>query len=471
MAVHVQARGNATVGAANGTRWGPRRRPAVWIGLGLGMGALLVLLAALPGLIDPARLRASMLTVERRAPAIAAGVIFAATYAVVAVGRMPGVPLDRAEAALVGASLMVASGVLTLDDAYQAIDFNTITLLLGMMIVVAHLRLSGVFQCATGWIVTRARHPLTLLAGVTLVSGLCSAFLVNDAICLALTPLVLDLTRRLRRNPLPYLLAVAMASNVGSAATLTGNPQNMMIGSLSHIPYGVFAAALMPIAAVGLVLTAGVIALRYRAAFGTRTALHAEPARPYGDRPFGITVVLVTGGMVVACFLGVPPATAAIVAGALLLLTGRIPADQVYREIDGRLLVMFAGLFVVVAGFENTVLSPSLIAAVSRLPLDNVAILSGVTALLSNLVSNVPAVLVCKPFIASLPDPQRAWLTVAMASTLAGNATLLGSVANLIVVHGAEAEHVKIDFWTYCAIGAPLALLTIAVGVLWLVWA
>jgi Na+/H+ antiporter NhaD/arsenite permease-like protein len=471
MAVHIQARGAAFAATANGAGWGPRRRPAVWIGVGLGMGALLVLLAVRSWPLDPARVRALALTGQRIAPEIAAGVIFAATYVVVAVGSVPGLRLDRAGAALVGASLMVASGVLTLHDAYQAIDFDTITLLLAMMIVVAHLRLSGVFQCATGWIVTRARHPLTLLAGVTLVSGLCSAFLLNDAICLALTPLVLDLTRRLRRNPLPYLLAVAMASNVGSAATLTGNPQNMMIGSLSQIPYGVFAAALMPIAAVGLVLTAGLIALRFRAEFGAHNVLHAEPERLPGSRPRGLTAVLVTSGMVLACFLGVPPATAAITGGALLLLTERIPPDRVYREIDGRLLVMFAGLFVVVAGFEKTVLSPSLIAAVSRLRLDNVVILSGVTALLSNIVSNVPAVLVFKPFIASLQDPQRAWLTVAMASTLAGNATILGSVANLIVVHGAEAEHVKINFWTYCAIGAPLALLTIAVGALWLAWA
>ena len=137
---------------------------------------------------------------------------------------------------------MVGIGVLSLDEALRAIDFDTIALLLGMMIVVGNLRLSGLFRLVTNWVVTRARHPLLLLAAVILTSGLFSAFLVNDTICLALTPLVLDLVLRLRRDPVPYLLAVAMASNVGSVATITGNPQNIMIGSFSRIPYGGFAA-------------------------------------------------------------------------------------------------------------------------------------------------------------------------------------------------------------------------------------
>ncbi len=177
-----------------------------------------------------------------------ATVIFIATYFVISIGKLPGFRLDRAGAALLGASLMIASGVLTLEQAYRAIDFDTITLLLGMMIVVANLRLSGFFAVVNGWVVTRARHPLLLLAAVTFVSGACSAFLVNDTICLVLTPLVFELVKYLRRNPIPYLLAVAMASNAGSTATITGNPQNIIIGSLSHIPYGTFARVLSPIA-------------------------------------------------------------------------------------------------------------------------------------------------------------------------------------------------------------------------------
>src|SRR5665213_1624234 len=177
---------------------------------------------------------------------ITALLIFAATYAVVAFGRLPWSRLDRTGAALLGASLMVASGALSLDDAYRAVDFNTITLLLGMMIIVATLRVSGFFGLAAAWVEGHARRPLFLLGGIALVSALLSAFLVNDTICLMLTPLVAEMTLATRRNAVPYLIAVAMASNIGSVATITGNPQNIMIGSFSQIPYGHFVAAPAP---------------------------------------------------------------------------------------------------------------------------------------------------------------------------------------------------------------------------------
>jgi Na+/H+ antiporter NhaD/arsenite permease-like protein len=164
--------------------------------------------------------------------------IFAVTYLAIAIGRLPGFRLDRAGAALVGASLMLAVGGVGIDEVSRIIDFDTVALLLGMMIVVGNLRLSGFFRLITGWAVARARHPLQLLAAVTLTSGIFSAFLLNDAICLVMTPLVVDVVRRLERNPVPYLLAVAMAANIGSAATITGNPQNILIGSFSGISYG-----------------------------------------------------------------------------------------------------------------------------------------------------------------------------------------------------------------------------------------
>jgi len=177
----------------------------------------------------------------------AAILIFSLTYLVMALGRMPGLRIDRTGAAIIGASLMVAANVLTVDEAWAAINSDTIILLFGMMIVVASLRLSGFFTVVSAWVVEHAHRPLVLLCGIVLVSGVFSAFFVNDTMCLVLTPLVLEITRRLRRNPVPYLLAVAMAANVGSVATITGNPQNMMIGSFSGIPYRVFVATLGPL--------------------------------------------------------------------------------------------------------------------------------------------------------------------------------------------------------------------------------
>jgi len=181
---------------------------------------------------------------------LAAILIFLAVYLVLAIGRLPGFRVDRTGACIIGASLMIAFGVLDFDQAYAAIDYDTIILLFGMMIVVANLRLSGFFSAVAEWVVEHAHRPVVLLAAIVFVAGFFSAFFVNDTMCLVLTPLVLEISTQLRRNPVPYLLAVAMAANIGSVATITGNPQNMMIGSFSGIHYRTFAAALSPVAAV-----------------------------------------------------------------------------------------------------------------------------------------------------------------------------------------------------------------------------
>ena len=399
---------------------------------------------------------------------IIALLILAGTYLVMALGRLPASRLDRTGAALLGASLMVASGTLSLDEAYRAIDFGTITLLLGMMIVVANLRLAGFFGLAALWIGRHAHRPIVLLIGIAAISALLSAFLVNDAVCLMLTPFVVEITRTMRRNPVPYLLAVAMASNVGSVATLTGNPQNMVIGSMSQIPYDAFAAALAPVAALGAIVVVVAIVLAHRDEF-----LAAAPRRDTAalrarwNGPLLAKSLAAIIGAVVAFFLGVAPPKVAIVAGALLLVTRRIRPERVMREIDWPLLLLFAGLFIVVAGAEKAVLTPDIRHAVGGLALGRPAVLAAVAAALSNVVSNVPAVLVLKPFVGDLADPHKAWLVLAMASTLAGNFTILGSIANLIVVERARAARVSIAFWPYFRIGAPVTVITIILG-LWL---
>jgi Na+/H+ antiporter NhaD/arsenite permease-like protein len=398
----------------------------------------------------------------------AAVVIFVGSYFALAIGRIPGLNIDRAGIALVGASLMVASGAMPLEEAYKAVDFDTITLLLGIMIVVASLRLSGFFAIATVWVMERAKRPLILLCAVVATSGVFSAFLVNDAICLVLAPLVLQLTVAMGRKPMPYLLAVAMASNVGSSATITGNPQNIMIGSFSHIPYTKFILALGPIALVGLVVTVALVALLHRNEFADATRLEAPKPEIHVNRVLVIRTLLATCAMIALFFVGIVPAKAAIIIGGLLLLTRRVKSRRIYEEIDWSLLLMFVGLFIIVAGAERVLLSPELIAAIGGLHLDEVPVLSAVTAVLSNIVSNVPAVLVMKPFVSSLEDHDTAWLVIAMASTLAGNLTVLGSIANLIVVQRAAGGGVTIGFWDYFRVGAPLTITTLVIGTLWL---
>jgi len=399
---------------------------------------------------------------------IAAAIIFAGSYLALALGRIPGLQIDRAGIALVGAGLMVASGALSLDEAYAAVDANTITLLLGMMIVVASLRLSGFFAVAGEWAIDRTKVPFFLLCAVVATSGIFSAFLVNDSICLVLAPLVLELTLAMGRRPIPYMLAVAMASNVGSTATITGNPQNIMIGSFSKIPYADFTLALAPVAVAGLVVTVVLIAVFHREEFATSTRLE-PPQRQFRTNPALVArAVLATLVLIFLFFAGMTPAKAAIIVGGLLLLTRRVKSRRIYEEIDWSLLLMFAGLFIIIAGAERSLFTPQVVAAVGGLELDQVPVLVGVTAVLSNIVSNVPAVLMLKPFVEPLADPQRAWLVVAMASTLAGNFTILGSIANLIVVQRAAASGVQIGFWDYFRVGAPLTLITLAIGTWWL---
>ena len=393
-------------------------------------------------------------------------VIFAGTYLVLAIGRLPGFRVDRTGAAIIGATLVVALNVLSVSEAIAAINTDTIILLFGMMIVVANLRLSRVFALVAEWVVRHAHRPLVLLASIVAVAGVLSAFFVNDTMCLVLTPLVLDISTRLRRNPVPYLLAVAMASNIGSVATITGNPQNMLIATFSGVHYRNFAAALSPVALAGLIAAVGMIAAFYPQEFLTvarRVEIESPPVRVH--RALAWKSTLVSAGMIALFFAGWPVSKVALVAGALLLVTRRVKPERVYAEIDWSLLVLFIGLFIVVEGVEKTSLSADLFTMASQLHLDKAGVMSAFAAVLSNIVSNVPAVLVFRPFIPHLPDPQHAWLTLAMSSTLAGNLTLLGSVANLIVIQRARHQ-VRISFWEYARVGVPLTAVTIAIGIL-----
>jgi Na+/H+ antiporter NhaD/arsenite permease-like protein len=402
---------------------------------------------------------------------IAALAILVMTYVGVAIGRIPGLRLDRAGIALLGGAAMIAVGAISLDDAYKAIDWNTLTLLLGMMIVVAHLKVSGAFRAVGALAMKHARAPLVLLATVTLMSGVLSAFLVNDAICLVMAPIVVQITRALNRNPAPYLVATATASNCGSVGTITGNPQNMVIGAISGVSYPAFSAALAPIALVSLVLVVLIVRIVYRAEFRTASPeVDGAPFRGVVHKGQMLKAIFVCVALGVAFFAGMAPARAALYGGAFLLLTRAIKPHRIYREIDGPLLILFAGLFVVVAGAERVLLTPQAVKAVASAGLGEIWRLSAVTAVASNVVSNVPAVLALRPFVSALHDPAKAWLVVAMSSTLAGNFTLLGSVANLIVAEQGARAHAPISFGAYFRVGAPLTALTLIIGTAWLAY-
>jgi Na+/H+ antiporter NhaD/arsenite permease-like protein len=244
----------------------------------------------------------------------------------------------------------------------------------------------------------------------------------------------------------------------------------MMIGSFSQIPYRTFAARLSPIALIGLALTIAVILIVYRKEFRSGGAIEVEKRSVRVNRVLMWKSIAASAAMLILFFSGWPVPKVAIVIGALLLITRRVKPERIYQRIDWSLLAMFAGLFIVIAGMEKTPLNADLTAAAGRLRLDNTFVLSAFTAALSNIVSNVPAVLMFKPIAAHAADQTRYWLTLAMSSTLAGNLTVVGSVANLIVIQ--QARHkVRVGFWEYFRVGGPLAILTILLGAAWLEWA
>jgi Na+/H+ antiporter NhaD/arsenite permease-like protein len=395
---------------------------------------------------------------------LTAAVIFAATYLVVALGRAPGIRLDRTGAAVVGAAFMVAFHVVTPEQAYGMVDLGTLVLLFGTMVIVGHLRLAGFFRWAAAAVARRAASPRRLLAGLVAVTGVLSAVFVNDTVCLALTPLVLEVSEALGVRATPYLLALATASNIGSAATLTGNPQNMLIGVASGIPYRAFFVALAPVALVGLIIDFLVIALVYRRELDLPFTARAEPrARLH---PFlTLKSLAASVAMIAWFFAGANVSMVAFTAGAALLLTRRVKPEKVFLEINWNLLTLFAGLFVVVGAARAAGVTDALFDVLHAREARGVASLAAAVAALSNLVSNVPAVMLFTQLVPDLPHPHRAWLTVAMASTLAGNLTLVGSIANLIVVEGARRQ-CPISFREYLKVGIPVTLFTLAVGIM-----
>jgi Na+/H+ antiporter NhaD/arsenite permease-like protein len=392
--------------------------------------------------------------------------VFAGAYLGLSLGRLPPFRIDRTGVAIVGAAAMVVSGALDWNSAVAAVDAPTLVLLFGMMIVAAYLRLSGFFQLVTTWAIRRARTPLGVLGAVVAAAGVLSAFFVNDVICLVLAPLVLNLTRRLGLPPVPYLIALATAANVGSVATLTGNPQNMLVGSFSGISYRSFLLRQAPVALLGLACVFAVIWLVYRRRLPPALAV-AEIEPPFSVHyPLMIKTMLAVGVMLVAFLAGVPIALVAITGAAYTLLTRRVKPDKVYREIDWKLLVLFTGLFVLTGGVERTGLAGDVLSSPLAAHLERPTVLTLVAAVLSNVVSNVPAVLLFKTIVPGLAEPARAWLVLAMASTLAGNLTILGSVANLIVVEAARGAGIRIGFAEYSRVGVPLTVVTLALGCL-----
>src|SRR5579864_8891696 len=395
----------------------------------------------------------------------AAYAIFLASYVVFALGKFPGLKIDRTGAAIIGAVAMVAFRIVQPADALGHVNFQTIVLLFSMMLIVGNLHLVGFFEWNAEAVLRRLK-PHQLLPAVVFTCGVLSAFFVNDIVCLVMVPFVLSITRKMKVQPLPHFLAVATASNIGSVATITGNPQNMLIGSFSHIHYRDFLVHLGPVAILGLLFDWLVLHLLFRREIGVAVSEEHFPLFPIQLANVW-KPVLVVAAVVAGFLLGVPPAFASALGAAVLLISRTTDAHKLYGEVDWGLLVFFIGLFLIVGGAENAGILNQFMVAARYLNLHQPAAFTLVTTVLSNLVSNVPAVMLLKSFVPSFPNPHIAWLLLAMASTLSGNLTITGSVANIIVVETAKPE-MHIGFRQYFRAGLPVTAGTLLIGWAWL---
>ncbi len=393
--------------------------------------------------------------------------IFCLTYLLISGRRLKVLPLNRPAAALLGSVLMVACGVMSPQQAYAAVDYDTLVLLLGMMLISAYLWLAGFFDWAADWILRRASSPQSLLLYLICASGTLSALLVNDTVCLMLTPLVVAVMLRGRLPLPPYLLALAMSANLGSVATLVGNPQNMIIGHLSRIPFARFSATMVPVAIAGLAIQYAVLRVGFRKVLFE--AVIQRPETPPGklDRPLLALTFAVLALVFVGFLAGLDLSWTALGGGVLVMVLARRDTHQVLKLVDWHLLVFFAALFIVVEGLGGTGLPDQIYTRLQRVFGTTAAAqawnFSWFAALGSNVFSNVPFVLVAGKWLHNFAQPELMWKVMALATTFAGNLTILGSVANVIVVESAR-PHVEVGFWDYARYGIPVTILTTVAG-------
>ena len=394
-------------------------------------------------------------------------ILFLLTYLGMALGRVPGLRIDRAGIALIAAVVLVFLDAVPVEGVADAIHFPTLLLLGGLMVLSARVGASGFYDAAAVWIAGQAGRPLRLLAVTIAISGVLSAFLVNDIVVFAMTPLLCTGLMARGLDPRPFLFGLAAASNAGSAATLIGNPQNILIGQAGGLDFwSYFADAVIP-SLVGLVASFGCIAVVWRASL----------AKPASDAP--ISPIAFDRRQLGICALGLavllalfatplPRELSALLVAACLIVSRTLPTRQLLDEIDLPLLILFAALFVVNDAFARTGLPEDAVrslAAHGLLP-DRLTLLMPISLLLSNTIGNVPAVVMILKVWPSIPEGTL--VSLAVLSTLAGNLFLVGSLANLIVAERASALGVKLTFRDHAKAGVPITLFSMLFAGLWL---
>jgi Na+/H+ antiporter NhaD/arsenite permease-like protein len=393
--------------------------------------------------------------------------IFTAVYLGMLLGEIPGLALDRTGVALLGAIALLVAERVSPTAAWQAVDVSTMALLFGLMVVSAQFRLGGFYARVTERITGAALAPPGLLAALIGTAGVLSAVLANDIVCLAMAPIVVAACSGRRLDARPFLLALAAAANVGSAATLIGNPQNMLIGQVLNLSFADYLLDAALPALLGLGVVWAVIVWRYRGAWvATGGDVRGVAPAPFDAWQTGKGLAVLAVLMALFLFTAWPRDVVALAAAGVLLLSRRMASRDMLALVDWQLLLLFMALFVVNHALAASGTLTALEAQVAALGIDlrQPGWLFGITVVLSNLVSNVPAVMLLLPMAQTpLGGP-----ILALASTLAGNLILVGSIANLIVIDQAARLGVRIGWAEHARVGVPITLITLALAAGWL---
>lgn len=397
-------------------------------------------------------------------------VIFTITYIGIIFTRLPKINIDRPSAAFVGAVAMIVTGMISFEQAISYIDFDTISLLLGMMIIIAGLENDGFFQIITNKTVKYASNNKGLLTALVFITGLGSAFLVNDAVVLIITPITIIICREFKLNPIPYLIGVILACNAGSVMTMTGNPQNMLIGTASGMSYLKFFSHLLPVALLSMIFSIIVVRVVFANEFKSTVKLNLNTLKADNQTTIFKTSSLIFLIVILLFFLSkiinfsIP--VIALLGASAIMIFGKTKPSQLIKKVDWVLLLFFAGLFIVVGAVEKAGLLENLkMLNLSEVDLKTNTFIHASGLVISQIISNVPYAIAVIPIIKPI-ESDALWLILASSSTLAGNATIIGAVANLIVIETAEKFNIKISFFTFFKAGIIATLLSFIVSIL-----
>lgn len=395
-------------------------------------------------------------------------IIFILTYTGVAIGRVPGLMLDRTGIAILGAIAMIMVGALSFEEAFSSIDLPTILLLYGLMILSAQLRLGGFYTFVALRITVSLDYPRRFLFICMITSGILSSILANDIICLAFTPVLTVSLLKTGRNPIPFLLGLAISSNIGSATTLIGNPQNMLIGQVGHLHFGpYFLWAFIP-SIISLISSYGILCLVYRGHFFKSKSDNQIDVQWSPFDLWQTSKGLIATTLLLLFFLtAIPRELSAIAIAGVLLCSRKIKSSQILEHIDWHLITLFCALFIVIQGFSSSGIPATIVIMLNEFGLDlsNHFVLTFISAFLSNMVSNVPATMLLIQFLS--PTDHVSWYILALSSTFAGNLLLIGSIANLIVVEQARHFGIHISFREHARSGIPVAFISLFILILW----